>query len=1037
MLTHHNLLYNEEMIRQGFGHGEDTVHVVWLPLLHDMGLIGNLLQSLYLGTPCILFSPVSFLQKPLRWLQAISGYKATTSGGPNFAYDLCVEKITPEQRLDLDLSSWTLAFNGAEPIRAETLERFTETFASCGFRHETFYPCYGLAETTVFVSGGPKAILPVIHETSLESDRITDGKRKVVGCGQTDWLEQRVVITEPESFIPCPDEQVGEVWISGPHVAQGYWNRLEETEETFRAHLADTGEGPGDGPFLRTGDLGFLKDGELFVTGRLKDLIIIHGQNYYPQDIELTVERTLDFIKVNGCAAASITMDGKERLVMPLEASRELTRKIKAVLKQQAPSPNEHSAQSARAREELDRTVGSIAAQVREAVAREHEISLYALAFLKPGQFPRTTSGKVQRRACRALFLEERDKSLFFWHEHDETGETEGAPDDDNLSVLNYLRDHNPSLDRTRRMIHDCVVNYLKQAEHLGVNRIDHDRSFMSLGIDFLGVATIREELERELSRKVTLDAIHEFDTVNKLAAQLESESGKTKAEDRPIRPTKNAISGWLVDKIAQLIAIPPNRIDTGRPFASYGLNSIAVVSLSGELGEWLGKPLPPTLVYDYPTIEKLARHIAETQVTEIRADSAIEQLSDADFEKYVQGIPENFHKTDCFVECRELKERNKIFHQQQVDNPYFRVNQAITGTVAKIEDREFISFSSYNYIGLSGDARVTEAACEAIRRYGTSSSASRVVTGEKPVHGALERALAEFLGTESCLVFVSGHATNVTTIGHLFSSRDLIIYDALAHNSIVQGALLSGASQISFAHNDYEQLDAILSRNRHLHERVLIAVEGVYSMDGDIAPLPRLIRVKQKYKAILMVDEAHSIGVLGKSGAGAREYHRIDPADVDIWMGTLSKALVGCGGYIAGNHLLVEYLKNTAPGFVYSVGMTPANAAAALAALEILQREPERLDRLQENSRLFLEYAKAKGLDTGSSHHTPIVPIITGDSARAIKLSHRLFKNGIDVHPIMSPHVPEGEARLRFFITSEHTKGQIDYAVDQTAQLL
>nr|VFK16739.1 MAG: 8-amino-7-oxononanoate synthase [Candidatus Kentron sp. LPFa] len=395
-------------------------------------------------------------------------------------------------------------------------------------------------------------------------------------------------------------------------------------------------------------------------------------------------------------------------------------------------------------------------------------------------------------------------------------------------------------------------------------------------------------------------------------------------------------------------------------------------------------------------------------------------------------------YKIDCFVECRELQERhNKIFCQQQVDNPYFRVNQAITGAVAKIEDREFISFSSYNYVGLSGDARVTEAACEAIRRYGTSSSASRVVTGEKPVHGALERALAEFLGTESCLVFVSGHATNVTTIGHLFSSRDLILYDALAHNSIAQGAELSGASQISFAHNDYEQLDAILSRNRHLHERVLIAVEGVYSMDGDIAPLPQIIRVKQKYKAILMVDEAHSIGVLGKSGAGAREYHRIDPSDVDIWMGTLSKALAGCGGYIAGNHPLIEYLKYTAPGFVYSVGMTPANAAAALAALEVLQREPERLVRLHENSRLFLEYAKAKGLDTGLSHHTPIVPIITGDSARAIKLSHRLFENGIDVHPIMSPSVPEDEARLRFFITSEHTKEQITYAVDQTAQFI
>nr|VFJ60839.1 MAG: 8-amino-7-oxononanoate synthase [Candidatus Kentron sp. FW] len=407
------------------------------------------------------------------------------------------------------------------------------------------------------------------------------------------------------------------------------------------------------------------------------------------------------------------------------------------------------------------------------------------------------------------------------------------------------------------------------------------------------------------------------------------------------------------------------------------------------------------------------------------------------DSSKNPAEIPEHFYKTDRFVECRELAEQKTRLHEQGIDNPYFRVNETITNATAHIAGREFLSFSSYNYIGLSGDARVSEAAREAIRLYGTSPSASRIATGEKPVHGALEKALARFLGTEDCIVFVSGHATNVTTIGHLFSSRDLVVHDALAHNSIVQGCLLSGATRIPFPHNDHEQLDTILSQNRHNHERVLIAVEGVYSMDGDICPLPQFIEIKQRHKAILMVDEAHSMGVLGESGRGVGEYHRVDSDHVDIWMGTLSKALASCGGYIASRHLLVEHLKYTAPGFLYSVGMTPANAAAALAALEILQQEPERLARLRENARFFLESAKAKGLDTGLSHDTPVIPVIVGDSMGALGLSHRLFQEGINVHPVLAPAVPEQDARLRFFITSEHTREQIEYAVDRTAMLM
>ena len=616
MVSHGNVLYNEEMFRVGFGNTEDTIGVGWLPLFHDMGLIGNVLQPLYVGCSMVLMSPVAFLQKPLRWLQAISRYRANSSAGPNFAYDLCIEKITPEQRPGLDLSCWEVAGNGAEPIRAETLERFTEDFEPCGFRREVFYPCYGMAETTLIVSGGLKTASPVVYEVgkaTIEQHRAVmkppgENTRKIVGCGRS-LLEQKIVIADPESFLPCFDKQVGEIWISGKNVAQGYWNRPEETQQTFHAYLADTGEGP----FLRTGDLGFLKDGELFITGRLKDLIIIHGQNHYPQDIELTVEQVVDFVKPNGCAATSITVDEQERLVMVVEANRDLIRHIKAVRKQQAPSPNEHSEQSARARDELDRTVKTIAARAREAVAREHEISLYALAFVEPRAFPLTSSGKLQRRACRSLFLERKDEVAFFWHEHDETGEAEGAPDDEPPSMLAYIREYDPAPDRTRRIIHDCLVGYLKQAEHLGVDRIDPDRSFLSFGIDFLGIVSIKEELERAFDRKLSLDEIHRFDTVNKLAAHIGSSSFTV--------PTETTITDWLVAKVAKLANVSPKGIDTGRPFAHYGLDSNAAVGLSGELGDWLGKPLPAAIAYDYPTIDALTGYLTGPQDPGRKAD--------------------------------------------------------------------------------------------------------------------------------------------------------------------------------------------------------------------------------------------------------------------------------------------------------------------------------------------------------------------------------------------------------------------------------
>jgi 8-amino-7-oxononanoate synthase len=377
------------------------------------------------------------------------------------------------------------------------------------------------------------------------------------------------------------------------------------------------------------------------------------------------------------------------------------------------------------------------------------------------------------------------------------------------------------------------------------------------------------------------------------------------------------------------------------------------------------------------------------------------------------------------------LRRNLDLLENSDLGNPYFTVHEGVTNDVTVIDGRQYISFSSYNYVGMSGDPAVVKAAQEAAAKYGTSVSASRLVSGQKDLHVELERAIAEFIGAEDAVVFVGGHATNESTISHLFSPGDLILHDALAHNSIVQGSLLSGARRRPFPHNDWEAVDRLLEQYRHEYRRALVAIEGVYSMDGDVPDLPKFIELKRRHKAQLMVDEAHSIGTLGAHGRGISEHFGVDPADVDIWMSTLSKSLGSCGGYIAGCRALVEYLRYTAPGFVFSVGMSPPSAGAALAAFRILQSEPERVARLQKGARMFLALAKAKGLNTGTSKDSPVIPVILGNSMHSLQLSRAMFARGINVQPILYPAVEESAARLRFFVSSAHTEEQIRYTID------
>jgi len=501
-VSHRNLLHNQELIGRAFGHlteaGEPRpgVRVVgWLPLYHDMGLIGNVLHPLFLGCDCVLMAPVAFLQRPLRWLRAIERYRGTVSGGPNFAYEQCLHKIGEEERRRLDLSSWRVAFNGAEPVRATTLERFADAFAPSGFDRRAFFPCYGLAEATLFVSGGPPEAPPVllpVEASALEENRVVEdastGVRRVVGCGEVSSGHE-VAIVDPESLARLPEGRVGEVWIAGPSVAGGYWRLPEESAHSFAAHLP--GE-EGSGPFLRTGDLGFLRGGELFVTGRLKELIILRGRNHYPHDLELTAEAAHPALRPGAGAAFAVDADGEERLVIAFELER-------------------------RRHDEAE----AAADAVRRAVAEEHEVQVHEVVLLRFGGVPTTSSGKIQRRACRAAHLAGELPVVFrsrLGGDGDDAEDEDGsaAPAAVDRAALLGL----PAAERAA-----TVGGYLRRraarATRIPAAEIDPAEPLGNAGLDSLGAIELQHAVESELGVTLPIAEILGGASVDRLAAEV------------------------------------------------------------------------------------------------------------------------------------------------------------------------------------------------------------------------------------------------------------------------------------------------------------------------------------------------------------------------------------------------------------------------------------------------------------------------------------------------------------------------------------
>ena len=506
MISHKNIMFHCANLQETCGYTPDSATVTWMPYFHDYGLVEGLIVPLYNGTPCYVMSPFSFLRRPFNWLQTISRYKATHSQAPNFAYDQCVRRITAEQRAQLDLSCWQAAGNAAEPINPKVLKNFLQAFENSGFRPEAFCPAYGLAEATLLASFSPQTEAPVVihlQPSALEENQIVEASnsqevvRQVSGCGRI-VCNTKVAIVNPETLAKCSPDEVGEIWVSGSSVAKGYWQRPEDTKLTFQAYIADIGEGP----FLRTGDLGFIKDDQLFVTGRLKDVIIIRGTNHYPQDIEWTVQDSHSALRAENGAAFGVEVNGEERLVIAQEIERNSQQHI---------------------------NVDRVFEDIRKKVFDQHEIQAHAVLLIKPGTLPKTSSGKIQRSACRQGFIE------------------------DSLSVIAIWK--------------------------LPIGNDEKSPNNVEISSEIEPVQSPEEKPIAELDKS----SIHSTESIQR----------------------------WIVENLNKEWKVPTQLIDLKKSFADYGLDSAMAVNLAQELEDWLKHPIEATIVWNFPTIELLANHLA------------------------------------------------------------------------------------------------------------------------------------------------------------------------------------------------------------------------------------------------------------------------------------------------------------------------------------------------------------------------------------------------------------------------------------------
>lgn len=885
IVSHENIAHNLHIIREAFDIHSASKGFIWLPPYHDMGLIGGILVPLYHGFPVVLTSPFNFIKKPNIWLESISKYRATISGGPNFAYSLCIKRFNDEDAEKLDLSSWETAFCGAEPIQTQTMQKFMQKFKKSGFKSTALVPCYGCAESTLMVS----SVRPDEELSSIAVDRDSLGKGQVVfGSGDNSvdvvdcgvpLLDVKIRSQETGEFLD--ENQVGEVLIRGASVSSGYWEEPEKTAAAFKV-------GPDGNQYYHSGDLGFLSQGRLYITGRIHDLIIVGGRNFFAHEIESVVGACSADIRAGCCVA--------------YESDGESTGQLYLALELVAGKSKNHQ---------------ELVQLILLAVNKHFGIAVQEIAILKPHSILRTTSGKLQRRQTAALIKQHPENIVFHFKS------TIGDTVEDNSHPVAKVQTH--SRDITAKIVEEAIISILN-ANYSGLLKCKSSTSLESLGLDSM----MYVKLIGSLQQKLSIDF-----------------------EVNDIMLDKNQTIGDLAKEVARLA--------------------------------------------------KCQEHI-----------SRLEQLP----------------------KVKSILKRYDNLAQHHYEQLFMRAFEGPANSNIYLDGKPYINFASYNYLGLSGDEHMKQFIKEHVDEYGSSVSASRLVAGNRVLTEKLEQAIAKFIGYPDSIVFTAGYQTVLTAITHLFGSSDAIIYDELAHNSSLLGAYYSGAQLFTFKHNDTDSLEKQLTHLTQRFDRVLIITEGVFSMDGDIAPIDNIVRLKKKYGCFLMIDEAHSLGVIGQTGRGVIEYFNLSPDDIDLIVGTLSKSLASCGGFVCASKELIQYMKFSAPGFVFSAGITPANTAAALYAINRLQEEPALIKRMQVNADYFIQKLQALGLDVGQSKNTPIVPVIIRNSEKTLEASYQLFCKGIYAPPIISPGVTEHEARIRFFITALHDKEQLDACVQELAQL-
>lgn len=912
MIRHENVLHNVGVMQRTLEISSEDRGVNWLPLYHDMGLVGSVILPLFVGGPTKIMTPLSFMRDPFIWLKAISRSRATHSGAPNFAYDLCVQRIPPGKRDELDLSSWEVAFNGAEPIRYETMQRFADYFAPCGFRRQAFLPVYGLAESTLFVSGGVRGVgvsTYNIDRAALERGRVdevpsaSDKSRAVVSSGRVP-SEFVVRIVDPVSLRPCPPEQIGEIWVASPSVAEGYWNQSEQTSDTFSATL------PGDVEhrYLRTGDLGFLRDNQLTITGRIKNVIILRGRNLYPEDLQHTAARSHPSLIDHGGTAFSTRVEGEEQIVIVHEVERKF----------------------------CDEGVDEILLCIRQQIVHEHGVSPYAVVLVKAHTLPRTSSNKLQHGECRKQYQEGKLQVQATWK--------------DPLTPPSNIES-------------SCDA-YLK------LSREDHHPK--SSG----------DQLELTDASQVT---------------------------------------SWIINQIAQRTGARRDLIGLDEPLTRFGLDSLAAVEIQCELEQATGRKIPNTgdETGGPITIRRLVRFLSGQWAEP--PESADLSVARTDGAKINLGV------NDWSSRLVELAARSRSA-QASGDYIYQNPIASYDGAWVSVEGRRMLMLASYSYLGLLGHPRIESAAKAAVDDLGTGSHGVPLLAGTTVALQELERAIAQFKGTEAAVVFSSGYVTNLTTISSLLRPGDVVIGDQLNHASIVDGCRLSQATLLTFRHNDMNDLEHCLQMSGTSTK--LVVVDAVFSMDGDIVDLPRVAELCNAYEALLMVDEAHSLGVLGKTGHGIEEHFGLGADVVDIKMGTLSKTVPSTGGYVAGSTDLIDALKHNTRAFIFSAALSPPQAAAATAAFEVIEHEPDRVATLWRRREQYITGLQRLGVNTLHSQ-TPVVPIICPSEETALRVTMLCRCRGLFVVPVIYPAVPLYLPRLRTTVTAAMSEADIDFALE------